>query len=107
MAVYPNPYKIDANYVEMGYEDPDRSGFTQFDRRIWFSDLPGECTIRIFTLDGDLVRQIDYDPDVNSTGVIHWDLISLNTQAVVSGIYLYTVDGVNGYHEIGKIAIIK
>ncbi len=107
VAVYPNPYRIDANYLEMGYEDPDRSGFTQFDRRIWFSDLPGECTIRIFTLDGDLVRQIDYDPDVNSTGVIHWDLISLNTQAVVSGVYLYTVDSVSGHHEIGKIAIIK
>jgi len=107
VAVYPNPYRINADYVGQRYEDPDRSGFTQFDRRIWFSGLPGKCAIRIFTLDGDLVRQLDYDPASNSSGVVYWDLISLNTQAVVSGIYLYSVDADNGYHEIGKLAIIK
>jgi hypothetical protein len=107
VAVYPNPYRIDVDYAGMGYEDPDRSGFTQFDRRIWFSDLPGKCTIRIFTLDGDLVRQIDYDPSTNPSGVVYWDLISRNTQAVVSGIYIYVVDADNGHHELGKIAIIK
>ena len=107
VAVYPNPYRIDADYVGQRYEDPDRSGFNQFDRRIWFSGLPGKCTIRIFTLDGDLVRQLDYDPAANTSGVLYWDLISLNTQAVVSGIYLYAVDAENGYHEIGKLAIIK
>jgi hypothetical protein len=107
VAVYPNPYRIDVDYVGQGYEDPDRSGFTQFDRRIWFSDLPGKCVIRIFTLDGDLVREIDYDPAVNSSGVVYWDLISINTQAVVSGIYIYAVDAENGRDEIGKIAIIK
>jgi len=107
VAVYPNPYRIDADYVGQRYEDPDRSGFTQFDRRIWFSGLPGKCTIRIFTLDGDMVRQLDYDPSSNSSGVVYWDLISLNTQAVVSGVYLYSVDSDNGYHEIGKLAIIK
>jgi hypothetical protein len=107
VAVYPNPYRIDADYVGQGYEDPDRSGFTQFDRRIWFSDLPGKCVIRIFTLDGDLVREIDYDPAVNSSGVVYWDLISINTQAVVSGIYIYAIDAENGRDEIGKIAIVK
>lgn len=107
VAVYPNPYRIDADYVGQRYEDPDRSGFTQFDRRIWFSGLPGKCTIRIFTLDGDMVRQIDYDPSSNASGVVYWDLISLNTQAVVSGIYLYSIDGDNGFHEIGKLAIVK
>jgi hypothetical protein len=107
VAVYPNPYRIDADYVGMGYEDPDGSGFTQFDRRIWFSDLPGKCTIRIFTLDGDLVRQLEYDPSTNTSGVVYWDLISRNTQAVVSGIYIYVVDADNGHHELGKIAIVK
>ncbi len=107
VTVYPNPYRIDVDYVGQGYEDPDRSGFTQFDRRIWFSDLPGKCVIRIFTLDGDLVRRIDYDPSTNPSGVVYWDLISRNTQAVVSGIYIYSVDADNGHHELGKIAIIK
>ncbi len=107
--VYPNPYKISdvSRYVDQGIEDPDGSGNTQFDRRIKFANLPGKCVIRIFTLDGDLVKQIDYDPAIDPTGVIYWDLISRNTQAVVSGIYIYSVDSDSGHHELGKIAIIK
>lgn len=109
VAVYPNPYKITGNYVELGYEDPDGSGFTEFDRRIMFAGLPSSCTIRIFTLDGDLVRQVDHDDATSSEGpgVNYWDLISRNTQAVVSGIYIYSIDGENGFHQLGKIAIIK
>ena len=35
-----------------------------------------------------------------------WDLISRNTQAVVSGIYLYTVESETGT-QVGKFVIIK
>jgi hypothetical protein len=73
--------------------------------------------IRIWTLDGDLVRALTYDPRNsigNPPGIIYWDLISRNTQAVVSGMYLFSVE----YHsiepsvptkksEIGKFVIIK
>ncbi len=109
VAVYPNPYKITGNYVELGYEDPDRSGFVEFDRRIMFAGLPSKCTIRIFTLDGDLVREIYHDDSTSpeGPGVNYWDLISRNTQAVVSGIYIYSIDGESGFHQLGKIAIIK
>ncbi len=110
ITVYPNPYKITDidKYLAQGFEDPDRSGNTNFDRRIMFGGLPPQCTIRIFTIDGDLVRQIEHSDATTSDGpgVNHWDLISRNTQAVVSGIYLYTVDG-GGVSKIGKIAIIK
>jgi hypothetical protein len=114
VAVYPNPYVItDATkkggYLDMGWEDPDGSGNTQFDRRIMFAGLPANYIIRIFTLDGDLVKQISQGDSYYevSPGVAFWDLISRNTQAVVSGIYIYTIEGANGYHELGKIAIIK
>ncbi|MEE8417718.1 MAG: hypothetical protein V3S06_03555, partial [candidate division Zixibacteria bacterium] len=109
VAVYPNPYKITGNYVELGYEDRDRSGFTEFDRRIMFAGLPSKCTIRIFTLDGDLVRQIQHDDSTSpeGPGVNYWDLISRNTQAVVSGIYIYSIDAESGFRQLGKIAIIK
>ena len=109
VAVYPNPYKITGNYVELGYEDPDKSGFVEFDRRIMFAGLPSKCTIRIFTLDGDLVRAVDHDDSTSpeGPGVNYWDLISRNTQAVVSGIYIYSIDGESGFHQLGKIAIIK
>lgn len=107
--VYPNPYKITdvGYYLDQRYEDPDQSGNTQLDRRIWFSGFSAKSTIRIFTLDGDLVRQLEYDPAVNSNPVISWDLISRNTQAVVSGIYIYAIESDNGYKQLGKIAIIK
>jgi hypothetical protein len=107
--VYPNPYKITdvPFYLEQAYEDRDRSGNTEVDRRIWFSGFPAKSTVRIFSLDGDLVRQLEYDPATDPSGVIDWDLISRNTQAVVSGIYIYAIESENGYEQVGKIAIIK
>jgi hypothetical protein len=115
VAVYPNPYIITnafkpvTGYLAQGFEDPDRSGNTVFDRRIRFEGLPDGWTIRIFTLDGDLVKEIKEGdaPYTLARGVCYWDLISRNTQAVVSGVYIYAIEGANGYHELGKLAIIK
>lgn len=119
LIVYPNPYRIDGMYREDGYEDPDSSGWHEQDRRIWFSNLPDDqwAIIRIWTLDGDLIRALTYDPREsigNPPGIIYWDLISRNTQAVVSGMYLYSVEyhsispGIpNKQSEIGKFVIIK
>lgn len=120
--VYPNPYKISntEDYINAGFESPgDPYGWVEQDRRIWFSNLPDDqwAIIRIWTLDGDLVRAITYDPGEfrgYATGTVYWDLISRNTQAVVSGLYLYSIE----YHsivygvpdkepEIGKFVIIK
>ncbi len=107
IAVYPNPYRIDGgNEV---FENPYGGAYTEFERRIFFSGLPSKCTIRIFTLDGDLVRQIDHTDatSMEAPGINYWDLISRNTQAVVSGVYLYSIEAENGDNKIGKIAIIK
>ena len=119
--VYPNPYKITdtERYINMGYEDPNRTGWHEQSRRIWFSNLPDEqrAIIRIWTLDGDLVRTLTYDPTTvvgNPPGLLYWDLVSRNGQAVVSGLYLYSIefiavaDGVpDRDSEIGKFVIIK
>jgi hypothetical protein len=53
------------------------------------------------------VRQLEYDPAVDTNPVISWDLISRNTQAVVSGIYIFAIESENGYKQLGKLAIIK
>jgi hypothetical protein len=106
--VYPNPYRIDANYRAMGLEGavnvslpPERT------RAIHFANLPHKCTIRIFTLDGDLVRQIEHDVPPGDPRAMHetWDLITRNTQAIVSGIYYYSVESAMG-NQLGKIVII-
>jgi hypothetical protein len=103
--VYPNPYRIDAGYSVKQYEEGGNYG-----RRIRFVNLPPHCTIRIYTLDGDLVQIIEHSRDGNALDATYdeWDLISRNTQAVVSGIYLFSVeDKDSGENQIGKFVIIK
>ena len=102
---YPNPYRIDGNYSANKYEEGGIYG-----KRIRFANLPPRCTIRIYTLDGDLVKEIDHekDPSALDATVGEWDLISRNTQAVVSGIYLFSVqDKESGKNQVGKFVIIK
>jgi hypothetical protein len=107
--VYPNPYRIDANYRERGFEGrterdrpPDRT------RVINFGNLPPKCTIRIFTLDGDLVQEIEHNrsPGDGDATNDSWDLISRNFQLVVSGLYFWTVEDERGNTQIGKLSII-
>ncbi|GAB4317933.1 MAG: hypothetical protein Kow0074_06830 [Candidatus Zixiibacteriota bacterium] len=126
VSVYPNPYRISythadgrrTTYYEQGLEAPEKGGrpgeLDEQDRRIWFINLPHEATIRIYTLDGDLVRTIEHVwprpsgsrsfTDYSSRTA--WDLVTRNTQAVVSGIYLYRIDSPIGT-QTGKIVIIK
>jgi hypothetical protein len=105
VAVFPNPYRLDGNYYPY-YETKNGN----FDKRLRFINLPPKCTIRIYTLDGDLVRTLEHnnqEDDLNAT-YHYWDLVSRNTQAVVSGIYLYTVEEKEtGDTQIGKFVIIK
>ncbi len=107
--VYPNPYRIDGNYRAEGYE-----GRTQSDRPddrvrvVHFANLPAKCTIKIFTLDGDLVREIVHDKDPSDPEASHemWDMITRNTQLSVSGLYYWTVESDSGETQIGKLVLI-
>ncbi|MCP4582326.1 MAG: hypothetical protein GY839_11990 [candidate division Zixibacteria bacterium] len=118
--VYPNPYKITdtEHFTEFGYEDPQGLGHDEQDRRIMFSNFPDEyrAIIRIWSLGGDLIRTVTYNPDESigsPPGIIYWDLVSRNGQAVVSGMYLYSIEFIsigsqeNRESEIGKFVIIK
>ena len=110
VTVFPNPYKINGGYMEAGYEElSDFSRDENRARRIHFANLPKEATIRIYTLDGDLVRELQHPcncPLQEGESMMAWDLISRNTQAVVSGIYLYSVESEQGT-QVGKFVIIK
>ncbi|HKK20572.1 MAG TPA: hypothetical protein VJ983_03790 [candidate division Zixibacteria bacterium] len=107
--VYPNPYRADGSYRTQGYE-----GRTHSDRpddrvrAVHFANLPAKCTIKIFTLDGDLVRQIDHDKDPSDPEASHdiWDLITRNTQLSVSGLYYWTVESASGDTQIGKLVLL-
>ncbi|MBU0984718.1 MAG: hypothetical protein KKA42_12650 [candidate division Zixibacteria bacterium] len=108
--VYPNPYRLDAGYRERGFEGRDRSDRpADRTRELHFANLPARCTIRIHSLDGDLIREIDHDIPESDPLANHdtWDLITRNTQKVVSGLYYWTVeDKDTGHTQIGKLCII-
>ncbi len=90
--VVPNPYKG----THIG--EPRYSDFVRF------IHLPRQCKISVFTLTGDLVREI-YHNDANSAEE-QWNLISRSEQSVVSGLYLYVVE-TDDDKKIGKMLIIR
>ncbi len=108
---YPNPYRIDGRYRSEaggGFEGRGQTGATDDRvRRVHFMNLPHKCTIRIFTIDGDLVREIPHDFPIDSPTSSHdsWDLITRNTQAAVSGIYYWSVESESG-NQVGKLVLI-
>ncbi len=115
--VVPNPYRIDDDYSGqqgLDWETPVGRVWTEYSRKIRFANLPAHCTIRIYTLDGDLVKEIDHaDPTVGESktqmvGAEDWDLINRNDQAIASGIYMFSVeDHDTGDYQLGKFVIIK
>jgi hypothetical protein len=100
VTVVPNPFRARADWDRGAvFGDP-------LPRHIDFMHLPrGRSTIKIYTLAGDFVAQIDHDAS-NGDGQVSWDLISRKGQDVESGIYLFTVDSSLG-HQIGKFVLIR
>jgi hypothetical protein len=108
VTVYPNPYRINGGYARAGYENRERTKSAERSRVINFANLPHQCTIRIYSPTGDLVQQIDHNMPEGSAGASHesWNVISRNTQEVVTGIYLWQVSTPMG-DQVGKLVIIK
>ncbi|UCD64638.1 MAG: hypothetical protein JSW34_04165, partial [Candidatus Zixiibacteriota bacterium] len=107
--VYPNPYRINAGYRDDGFEgrmDDDRPDYRV--RAIHFRNLPPKCTISIYSLDGDLVRRLEHDTEPSDLYSSHdtWNLITRNTQMVVSGLYYWVVEAEDGSTQMGKLVII-
>jgi len=92
--VVPNPYF--AQYNPMVETSEGESV-------VEFQNVPDECTIRIYTLAGDLVQTVNH---TSGTGAARWNLLSKNRQQVAAGIYLYHVESTYGEH-LGRFAIIK
>jgi hypothetical protein len=112
--VVPNPYVV-TNTMEPAVANWDRNQR----RQLMFTHIPAQCTIRIFTVSGVLVDEIDVDNavanrqnfwDLNSeaNGTVHWDLRSKEGLEIAAGYYLYHVESkVTGDVKIGKFAVIK
>lgn len=109
--VVPNPYVGSAIW-----NNPQPSDIAPWQHRLQFINLPADATIKIFTLDGDLVDEIKAGTTVRKgsgyTGeapasVAEWDLISRNNQEVAPGMYMYVVDSPSLGKKVGKFVIIQ
>ncbi|MBI9069982.1 MAG: hypothetical protein JEY94_00190 [Melioribacteraceae bacterium] len=116
VGVYPNPY----------YGEAVWDGNSERLRKIYFNNLPAECKITIYTLSGDIVKEIYHDQQSNGSdlrwfetfakdgkqkmagGEHAWDLITDSDQAIATGLYLFTVkNSETGKIKRGKFLVIK
>jgi hypothetical protein len=121
VTVFPNPYRVEARWDQ---------GQKVRDHYLWFTNLPARCTLRIYTLAGDMVfdtnfdgatyhgegargiydpsRELDVNPPTLSGTTYGWNLITREGQAAATGLYLYSVeDRAGGKKTIGKFLIVK
>ncbi len=83
--------------------------------KVEFRHLPAErCTIRIYSLGGDLVETLVHDMtesigtgDLAATGTAAWDLVSRKGQDVASGVYLFSVEAEGFPDKVGKFVVIR
>ncbi len=97
--VVPNPYSGSA----------DRSllftGETDGNDRIYFYEIPGECTIEIYTELGEKIRTIEH---TGGSGDEPWDLKTDSRQTVASGVYIARIINEDpNDEEFGQVAIRK
>lgn len=100
VAVVPNPYVTAAEW------EPATAIAGRGPRQIQFINLPEKCTIRVFTVRGELVRTIEHD-GVGGNGSAWWDLKTQGDQDVAYGMYLFHVEAPGIGEATGKFAIIK
>jgi len=114
--VYPNPYYAGALW----------DGSSERERKLYFANLPARAEIRVYTMAGDLVKNMKHDAVTSNGGDIQWfarysdgsetfaggehawDLITDSDQAIATGLYLYTVENLDtGDIKRGKFVIVK
>ena len=121
VTVFPNPYRVEARWDQ---------GALVRDHYLWFANLPRRCSIKIYTLSGDLVFETDFDGatyhgegargvynpqaefDISSptlSGSLYgWNMITKHGQAAATGLYLYSVENKDGGDRtVGKFLIVK
>ena len=104
--VVPNPYVF--------YNEWEQK---RFPRKLKFINLPHRCTIRIFNLNGELVKTLlhthTYEPEQGQGQILNdaggdewWDMLNEERQFIASGIYIYHVQSTIG-EQISKLVVIR
>jgi hypothetical protein len=99
--VVPNPYVATSTFEPA---NPYLVG--RGERRIYFMGLPPACTIRIYTITGDLVRVLSHSAPIDD-GQEAWDLTSTDGMDVAFGVYIFHVEAPGVGESVGRFALIK
>lgn len=99
--VVPNPYLGSAKWE---IKNPYSTG--RGPRSLHFTHLPAHCTIRIFAVDGELVKQIQHDSAIDD-GTEDWNMLSKDNLSISYGVYVYHVEAPGVGDKVGKFAVIK
>lgn len=99
--VVPNPYVVTAEWELRNSYTTGRGP-----RSIHFNHLPQRCTIRIYSVSGELVATIEHESTLLD-GSEEWNLLTRDNLDVSYGVYVYHVDAPGLGEHIGKFAVIK
>jgi hypothetical protein len=100
--VVPNPYVVSSNIEPLDLQNPLDRG----PRRVYFANIPANCTIDIYTMSGERVRSLKHDSTIED-GIKYWDLTTSDNFPVSFGMYIYHVKSEDGNESTGRFAIIK
>jgi len=100
------PYVVPNPYIEAASFEPAPFNVTgRGERRIEFRGLPSTCTIRIYTVRGDLVQTLRHESSFE--GFVAWNLRTRDNLEVAPGLYIFHVDAPGIGTHVGKLAIVK
>jgi len=79
--IVPNPYIISSNRNRLRFpNEPDK---------LTFFNIPGQCRIKIYTENGELIKTIEH---TDGSGDDFWKATTSSNQVVVSGIYIAYIE---------------
>jgi hypothetical protein len=94
--IVPNPFNLGA-VADIRWPDQQN--------KIAFLDIPGNCTIEIFSELGERVTTIEH---IDGSGDENWNLTTDSNQLIVSGIYIAVIkDNENGDTAKRKFVVIR
>jgi hypothetical protein len=100
--VVPNPYLFFSDYEA-----------SNADRRLMFTNLPPDGEIRIYTVAGNFVQEVDWGPDdLAGNGDLFWDMQTREGNELGPGLYIFVVkatDPATGRElkKMGKFVVIR
>lgn len=81
--VVPNPYIISSSEGRLRY-----IGGRESDKLAFFN-IPGQCTIKIYTESGELIKTINH---TDGSGDAYWFATTSSNQVIVSGVYIAVIE---------------